>query len=328
MLTLGIETSCDETAVALVENSRVLSGGISSSVHLHAQYGGVIPEIASRYHTEYIYPVMKEALAGAGKDIRDVALVSVTDRPGLPGCLLVGKAFAEAISFAGDIPIVRVDHVMAHVISCFIDENERVPDISDKFPFLGVVVSGGHTNMYLFRSLSDAELLGRTKDDAIGEAFDKVSKILDMGYPGGPIVEKAAERYAEGRSTINEIKFPRALLKDGKDLDFSFSGIKTAVLYYWREAVSSQEEKERVAYSFQEAVIDVVEKKILRAMKACGVKRLAVGGGVINNKVLRTRISSACSRKGYELYLPEPGFCTDNAAMVAVLGELLFSARK
>ncbi|MDP8258647.1 MAG: tRNA (adenosine(37)-N6)-threonylcarbamoyltransferase complex transferase subunit TsaD [Candidatus Aadella gelida] len=330
MITLGVETSCDETAVSLVEDQCVISSEVSSSVHLHSQYGGVVPEIASRFHTEYIYSVLDKALKDAGKTIDEVDLVSVTGEPGLPGSLLVGKVFADAIGMAAKIPVIGVNHVQAHVMSCFINEDNRVDNMAEKYPFLALVVSGGHTSLYVFRSLEDFEEIGRTRDDAIGEAFDKVAKILELGYPGGPIVEKFAAQFAEtGRTTKNDIiDFPRALLKDEGDLDFSFSGIKTAVLYYWRKAQQSEEEKRRVCYSFQEAVFDVLEKKILRAVKMTRVSRIAVGGGVIHNNLLRSRLGSLCRENKCDLFIPENIFCTDNAAMVAVLGENLYRLRQ
>lgn len=321
MITLGIESSCDETAVALVEDGRVLSSEVSSSVHLHAPYGGVIPEIASRYHVEYIYPATKKALKDANKTIEDVDLIAVTQGPGLPGSLLTGVAYAKALSFAGDIPIVGVNHLYAHILSCFLDR-DKPGDAKSKFPFIGMVVSGGHTSMYVCASSNDFEVLSRTLDDAVGEAFDKVAKILDLGYPGGPVVEKRALGY-NGKDVI---AFPRALLKDGKDLNFSFSGIKTAVLYYWRDSAKTEEIKDVICFSFQEAVIDVIISKIKRAFAATGIKRLAAGGGVINNETLRNRICDLCRAEGVELFLPHKEFCSDNAAMIAALGEDVFNS--
>ncbi len=319
MITLGIETSCDETAVALVEDGRVLSSEVSSSVHLHARYGGVVPEIASRFHVEYIYSVLEEALKDARRTIDDVDCVAVTRGPGLPGSLLTGMAFAKAISFAGKIPLVGVNHLHAHILSCFLDEGGRGAP-GDMFPFIGMVVSGGHTSIYVCRGLNDLSVIGRTKDDAVGEAFDKVAKILDLGYPGGPVVEKRAARF----TGAGGIRFPRALLKDEKDLDFSFSGIKTAVFYYWRDCARTEYEKDRICFSFQEAVIDVIDKKIARALRFTGARILAAGGGVINNEALRRRLASRCAEEGVELYLPRREYCADNAAMIAALGEGLF----
>jgi len=319
MLTLGIETSCDETAAALVEDGRVLSSEVSSSVHLHSQYGGVVPEIASRFHVKYIYSVLEKALKDADRDIDDVDLVAVTQGPGLPGSLLVGIAFAKAISCAGKIPLIGVNHVKAHMFSCFLEEKADNA-ATDKFPFIGMVVSGGHTSIYLCRGIKDVVLIGRTRDDAAGEAFDKVAKILDLGYPGGPVVERRAARY-KGE---DDIKFPRALLKDPMDLDFSFSGIKTAVLYYWRSCAKTDTDKDSICFSFQEAIIDVIIGKIIRAVRSTGVKTLAIGGGVINNEALRRRIIGCCGDEGIELFLSRKEYCADNAAMIGALGESLF----
>ena len=321
MKTLGIETSCDETAVAVVEDARVLSSEVSSSVHLHSDYGGVVPEIASRFHTEYIYSVMEKALKDAGSGAGDMDLVAVTEGPGLPGSLLVGIAFAKAISFARDIPIIGVNHLHGHILSCFLGEDSS-GEISDKFPFVGMVVSGGHTSIYMCHSLKKFDIIGRTKDDAVGEAFDKVAKMLDLGYPGGPVVEERASKFTGEDS----IKFPRALLKEETDIDFSFSGLKTAVMYYWKDSEKTEEEKNKICFSFQEAVIDVIDKKIARAMRLSGAKRLAVGGGVINNELLRQRLVKRAEQDGIELYLPGKEYCTDNAAMIAILGERLFNS--
>lgn len=318
MLTLGIETSCDETAASLVEDGRVLSSEVSSSVHLHSRYGGVVPEIASRFHTEYILEVTKKALQDAQRRAGEVDLVAVTQGPGLPGSLLVGIAFAKALSFAKGSPIVGVNHLHAHILSCFLGEDA----VYRAFPFVGAVISGGHTSIYICKSVKDFSSIGRTKDDAVGEAFDKVAKILDLGYPGGPVVEKRALQFSGGES----IKFPRALLSDESDLDFSFSGLKTAVLYYWRDSSKTEEEKNKICFSFQEAVIDVLEKKLTRAVRSSGINRLAVGGGVVNNKALRERLEARFKEEGVELYLPEEAYCTDNAAMIASLGEELFNA--
>ncbi|MBU0683456.1 MAG: tRNA (adenosine(37)-N6)-threonylcarbamoyltransferase complex transferase subunit TsaD, partial [Candidatus Omnitrophica bacterium] len=285
MVTIGIETSCDETAVAVVEDGKVLSSEVSSSVHLHSRYGGVVPEIASRYHVEYIFPVFKKALKNAGKGIKEVNLIAVTREPGLPGSLLVGTAFAKAVSFAAGVPLIGVNHLYAHVLSCFIDSKKNC-EIAGVFPFIGAVVSGGHTNIYWCESLDRFSLIGRTRDDAVGEAFDKVAKILELGYPGGPVVEKRASRFFGKKA----IPFPRALLADKTDLDFSFSGIKTRVMYYWRDSSKTEGEKNKICFSFQEAAVDVIEKKIFRAIKMKKASVLAVGGGVVNNKSLRQKL--------------------------------------
>ena len=318
MITLGIETSCDETAVSLVADGKVLSSEVSSSVHLHAQYGGVVPEIASRFHVEYIFPVFEKALRDAGKNIKDIDLIAVTNRPGLPGSLLVGTAFAKAISYAADVPIIGVDHIKAHMFSPFLNDDQS----DKKFPFLGMVISGGHTSIYNCSGINEHELIGQTRDDAIGEAFDKVAKVLGLGYPGGPVVERRAAEYLPGEV----IAFPRAFLKDEDGVDFSFSGLKTAVLYYWRDAEKTEREKNKVCFSFQEAVAEVLDRKISDAFRITGVRCLVVGGGVVNNKRLCEKMRERCLKEGVELFLPPKEYCSDNAAMVAFFGEKLFKA--
>lgn len=316
MLVLGVETSCDETAAAVVLDGVVLSSEVSSSVHLHADYGGVVPEIASRFHSEYILPVVKKAISDSGHGAEKIGLVAVTNAPGLMGSLLVGLAFAKAFSLAKGIPIIGVNHLRAHIYSCFIDKG----GMKDKFPFIGMVASGGHTSIYLVKGLDDFTVIGRTKDDAVGEAFDKVAKVMGLGYPGGPVVERRAALY-KGESPID---FPRAMLREDKGLDFSFSGIKTAVMYYWKGCSKTESEINRICFSFQEAIIDVIVEKLRRAIGVAGVGRLAVGGGVVNNSALRGRISAMCVRGSVELFMPAQEYCADNAAMVAVIGEELF----
>lgn len=321
MITLGIETSCDETAAAVVESGRVLSNEVSSSVHLHSRYGGVIPEIASRFHVEYIFQVVKKALENAGKTIDEIKLVAVTSRPGLPGSLLIAEAFAKGLSFAIGVPLIKINHLHAHIISCFLKQKpENGIMIEEMFPFLGAVISGGHTSIYLCKGFKDFFLMGRTKDDAAGEAFDKVAKILELGYPGGPIVEKRALDYTDKSDNAN---FPRALLEDKNDLDFSFSGIKTAVMRYWKKSDKTDFEKDKICFSFQEAVIDMIEEKLMRAVDKTGVKKLAIGGGVINNQKIRERLIRRFSEEAVDLFLPRIEYCADNAAMVAALGEAL-----
>lgn len=319
MITLGIETSCDETAVALVEQGRVLSCEVSSSVGLHSFYGGVVPEIASRYHTEYIFSVAAKALEDAGRTARDIGLIAVTVSPGLPGSLLVGIAFARALGFALDVPVMGVDHLIGHLVSCFLKTEER-PGSGERYPFVGVVLSGGHTSIYEVRSARDIDLIGSTRDDAVGEAFDKVAKLLDLGYPGGPEVERLAGKF-RGDDIID---FPRALLRDKDDLDFSFSGIKTAVMYHWKTSEKGIREKERICHSFQRAVTDVIKQKIMRAVRRTGMSKVAAGGGVLNNLVLRTELTELSKTGGLDLYLSPIEYSGDNAAMIASLGEELY----
>jgi len=314
MVTLGIETSCDETAAAVIRNGRILSNIVSSSVSLHEKYGGVIPEIASRFHIEYLSRVTKKALKKAGITFKDLDQVAVTERPGLPGSLLTGKSFAKALSYSLGIPLVGVDHLAAHLYANFLVDSPR----AIRYPFIGAVVSGGHTNIFICRgSFKDLALIGRTRDDAIGEAFDKVAKILDIGYPGGPRIEKYARRVK--KSPIN---FPRTYL-DKDSFDFSLSGLKTAVLYYVKNRKMSRGEISRISWSFQEAIFDVLTEKIVRACKKFSIKEIVLGGGVIANMRLRARLKVVCNALGYKLFYPPPSLCADNAAMVAGLGERL-----
>ncbi|MDD4956714.1 MAG: tRNA (adenosine(37)-N6)-threonylcarbamoyltransferase complex transferase subunit TsaD [Candidatus Omnitrophica bacterium] len=321
MITLGIETSCDETAAAILEDGKVLSSEVSSSVHLHSRYGGVIPEIASRFHTEFICPVFEKALHDAGKRVEDIDRIAVTEGPGLPGSLLVGLAFAKALSFARTLPILGVNHLHGHMAASTIRDGVKLP-LSGIMPFIGVVVSGGHTSIFECRELGKFREIGRTRDDAAGEAFDKVSKILDLGYPGGPLVEEKARGY----DGDDPIPFARPLLKDEESLDFSFSGIKTAALYYWRDSSRSEEEKEKVCFSFQNAIIDTLVEKVYRATRLTGIKRVAVGGGVVNNTLFRQRMTERREKEDVELYLPEKRYCSDNAVMIAAYAEELFDA--
>ncbi|MFH1594402.1 MAG: tRNA (adenosine(37)-N6)-threonylcarbamoyltransferase complex transferase subunit TsaD [Candidatus Omnitrophota bacterium] len=315
MITLGIETSCDETAAAIVHRKRILSSAISSSVPLHEKYGGVIPEIASRFHVEYINRVTKKALKKARRTLRDVELIAVTEEPGLPGSLLVGMSFAKALSSALDIPLIRVNHLLAHIFANFLIGHKA----KISFPFVGVVVSGGHTNIFVCRSFKDIEIIGRTRDDAVGEAFDKVAKIMGIGYPGGPKIERAARLFI-GKG----IDLPRSYLEKDS-FDFSLSGIKTAVLYRTKGRRISGREISRIAWSFQEAVFEVLIERITRACEKFKIDEVLLGGGVISNGRLRTKFERVQRTTGYKFFYPPLSLCLDNAAMVAGLGEELFS---
>lgn len=316
MITLGIETSCDETAVAVVEKRKVLSSIVSSSVHLHSRYGGVVPEIASRHHVEFIGHCLKRALKEARIDFCDIKLVSVTQGPGLASSLLVGISMAKGMSFSLDVPIIGVNHLIAHIWGAFLD-GARV-----KFPFVGFIVSGGHTNLIYFKSVTDFEPLGQTRDDACGESFDKVAKILKLGYPGGPVIEKRARR-----GNHSKINFPRSYL--GDSLDFSFSGIKTSVLYYVKKSGRKRlggSFIDDVAVSFQEAVLDVLVSKAIAASRKKNCRSLIVGGGVSANQRLRQKLFKEAKKYNIRVYFPPLKFCLDNAAMIACLGGELFAA--
>ncbi len=320
-LVLGIETSCDETGAAVTSGRRVLSNIVTSSLHLHKKYGGVVPEIASRYHVEYIVEVVDEALKAAGKKISDIGLVAVTSGPGLVGALLTGISFAKALSYGRRIPVIGVNHVLAHLYSAFLNEGE-IPE----FPFVGLVVSGGHTALFHCRDVDRKSLLGQTQDDAVGEAYDKVAKILGLGYPGGPIIEKTA-RMSDGSAGIS---FPKSYL--GKDsLDFSFSGLKTAVLYYVRKGGLREEGGEKsarmtadVCRAFQEAALDVLVEKTVAACARTKSSSVVVGGGVAANKMLREKLAEAGRFNGFKAFFPEFRYCPDNGAMIGVLGQELY----
>ena len=319
MITVGIETSCDETAVAFTRDGEVLSSEVSSSVHLHSKYGGVIPEIASRFHTEYILPVFTKALFRARVKTSEIGLVAVTKGPGLPGSLFVGLAFAKALALAADIPVIGVDHLKAHIASAFL-EHGGVRKMKEHFPFVAMVISGGHTSTYYCKDILDLELIGRTLDDAAGEAFDYAATIMALGYPGGPVIEKRAALY----KGAEKIVFPMSLMRESPGVDFSFSGIKTAVLYHWRSCPRTETEINKISNSFQDAVIGILIKKAGDALKRKRSDKLVVGGGVINNRALRERLSLWCEKQGIALLMPEKKYSMDNAAMVALLGEALY----
>ena len=316
---LAIESSCDETAAAVIsEDGQILSNVVSSQQELHAAWGGVVPEIASRAHVSRILPCVKSALVQADVATADLAAVAVTSEPGLVGSLLVGLTAAKTLAMSLRIPLVTVNHIDAHIYACGIGRTESI------FPCVGFVVSGGHTNLYSCDSATEFRMIGGTTDDAAGEAFDKVARILGLPYPGGPSVSAAAES-----GDRKSIPMPRPMLKK-PGLDFSFSGLKTAVLYAARglpgESQLKTTPRERVpdlAASFQEAVVDVLVRKAERALKQTRLTRLCVGGGVAANRRLRTRLQQMCDLKGAELLIAAPEYCTDNAAMAAIAWEYL-----
>ncbi len=311
VLILAIESSCDETAASVVKNGReVLSNVIASQIDLHTLYGGVVPEIASRKHIEKINQVIEEALDKAGVMLSDITAIAVTYGPGLVGALLVGVSAAKAISFATGIPLIGVHHIEGHISANFIENKELEP------PFICLVASGGHSHLVVVKDYGEYEIVGRTRDDAAGEAFDKVARAIGLGYPGGPKIDKLAK---EGNP--DAIYFPRAKVGEN-EYDFSFSGLKSAVLNYLNGCQMKGEDicKADVAASFQKAVIEVLVEHSLHAVKEFGYDKFAIAGGVASNSSLRAAFEEACSRQGVTFYHPSPVYCTDNAAMIGVAG--------
>ena len=307
VLILAIESSCDETASAVVKNGReVLSNVISSQIALHTLYGGVVPEIASRKHIEKINEVIQEALGQAGVKLSEIDAIGVTYGPGLVGALLVGVAEAKAISYAAGIPLVGVHHIEGHISANYIACKELEP------PFICLVVSGGHTHLVVVRDYGKYEIIGKTRDDAAGEAFDKVARAIGLGYPGGPKIDRLAK---EGNP--DAIHFPRAKVEDAP-YDFSFSGVKSAVLNYLNGCHMKGEPvvEADVAASFQKAVCDVLVEHAVQAVKDYGIPKLALAGGVASNSALRETMKAACEKEGVSFYYPSPILCTDNAAMI------------
>lgn len=307
MNVLGIETSCDETAASVVQNGKVmLSNVVISSLKKHAQYGGIIPEIASRHHLEFIDAIVRESLEEAKLKLSDINAIAVTSSPGLIGSLLVGTSFARALSLALNKPLIEVDHIKAHLYANFLLEKKP------KLPAIGLIVSGGHTSLYHIVSFKNFKLLGQTLDDAAGEAFDKVARILNLGYPGGPIIDRLAQKSKKK----NIFPFKCATLKNS--FDFSFSGIKTAVLYYVKK--NPHVAVEDVAYAFQESVVTTLVNKCLNACEKTKIKTLLIGGGVAANSYLRAKLSENCEKHHINLFTPPLNLCVDNAAMIAGLG--------
>ncbi|MDO4966581.1 MAG: tRNA (adenosine(37)-N6)-threonylcarbamoyltransferase complex transferase subunit TsaD [Lachnospiraceae bacterium] len=311
VLILAIESSCDETAAAVVKNGRdVLSNVIYSQIDLHTLYGGVVPEIASRKHIEKINQVIEKALSDADVTLNDIDAIAVTYGPGLVGALLVGVSAAKAISFATGIPLVGVHHIEGHISANYIEHKELEPE------FMSLVVSGGHTHLVKVCDYGKYEILGKTRDDAAGEAFDKVARAIGLGYPGGPKIDKVAK---SGNSEA--IVFPKAKV-DGSIYDFSFSGLKSAVLNYLNQAEMRGEKivTEDVAASFQKAVVDVLVEHSMAAVKENGFNKFAIAGGVASNSALREAMKEACKNNNIDFYYPSPIYCTDNAAMIGVAG--------
>lgn len=316
MLTLGIETSCDETAAAVLQDDKVLSSVVSSQINLHKKYGGVVPELASREHLKNLVPIIQQALDQAKFSLQDIGLIAVTYTPGLIGALLVGVSAAKAIAYAQKIPFIGVHHGEGHILAAHIE----YPSIG--YPYIALLVSGGHTALYHVKGLGEYRMLGQTRDDAAGEAYDKVSKLLGLEYPGGPVLDRLAQ---EGNPEA--VKFPRGRLEG---YDFSFSGLKTAV----RNHIALFMSKDRgidpklnikdVAASFQAAVVDTLVEKTLQAAIETKVGKIVVAGGVAANSLLRSKMKEEAEKKGITLYLPGMGLCIDNAAMIGLAGYLHF----
>lgn len=305
-LVLAIETSCDETSVAVVEDgSRMLSNVVSSQIEIHAPFGGVVPEVASRAHLETLEPVLSQAMADAQIRPADLTAVAATNGPGLIGALLVGVTAAKTLALAWDKPYVGVNHLEGHLFAAFLER----PDI--ELPMITMLVSGGHTSIVHVKDRGNYEVVGSTMDDAAGEAFDKVARYLGLGYPGGPVIDRMAQEF-----TGEPIHFPRGLM-DGS-LDFSFSGMKTSVINYVRKHPDTP--NDALAAGFQEAVVDVLVTKCMQAVETYGVKSACLGGGVAANSALRERFAAECAARGVDALVPARQFCTDNAAMIAAAG--------
>jgi len=307
MIVLAIESSCDETSAAVIDGGqKVLSNVVSSQTEIHGKFGGIVPELAARKHMETIIPIIREALLQAGSTLDQVEGLAVTNGPGLIGSLLVGLSAAKAIAYARNLPFVGVNHVEGHLSAIFLEDHGL------QFPFLGLVVSGGHTCLYRVDDLGSYTWLGGTKDDAAGEAFDKVAKLLNLGYPGGPVIDEVS---AGGNPEA--IPFPRAFISKDS-FDFSFSGIKTSVFHYMRKNPHARVED--IAASFQEAIVDVLISKAVQAARTLDLSRIVLSGGVASNTRLRNRLWEEAKMKGLSVSIPSPALCTDNAAMIGVVG--------
>ena len=319
MLLLAIESSCDETAAAvLADGVNLLSSVVDSQIQIHSPYGGIVPELASRRHIETIYPVVNEALKQAGISLNQLDAIAVTQGPGLVGSLLIGMSFAKALAYVRNIPCIGVDHMAGHLLSIFLGEDHP------SFPYIALAASGGHSSIYLVNDPVSYELLGQTRDDAAGEAFDKVAKLLGLGYPGGPIIAETATK-----GDPEAVSFPRAWLEP-ESFDFSFSGVKTAVVNYVNQAIQKEEKFHipDICASFQEAIADVLVEKTLTAAKSTNVSQIVLAGGVAANQRLRALMKSRGAKEKLSVFLPPTQYCTDNAAMIAVAGYHLYQNTK
>jgi N6-L-threonylcarbamoyladenine synthase len=315
MLVLGIETSCDETAASVVKDGKKILSNVVYSQLVHNKYWGVVPELASREHMKTIVPVVRSALDKAKIQMEKIDGVAVTYGPGLVGSLLIGLSFAKALSYSLQIPLIGINHIEGHLFANFLENPQLEP------PFICLVISGGHSNLIYVKNKGEYELLGRTRDDAAGEAFDKVAKVLDLGYPGGPIIDKIS-----GQGKPDFVKFPRAYLEEGS-FDFSFSGLKTAVAIYVSKSAEEKLKRHKtdIATSFQEAIVDVLVKKGIKAALLKKVKNIALAGGVATNSRLRDRLKKEAAKHNLNVLYPSPILCTDNAAMIASAGDFRLS---
>jgi N6-L-threonylcarbamoyladenine synthase len=319
---LGIESSCDDTSAAVLENNKVLANIIAGQ-DVHKRYGGVVPELASRAHQQNIIPVVDAALKAAGITKDQLSAVAFTRGPGLLGSLLVGTSFAKAFTLGLNIPLIEVDHLQAHILSHFIqntDGNKKLPSL----PFLCLTVSGGHTQIVFVKDQQDMEIIGKTIDDAAGEAFDKAAKIMGLPYPGGPVIDKMAK---EGDP--NKFTFPKPRIKD---LDFSFSGLKTSFLYFVRDRLKENpdfidQNKNDLAASIQKTIVEILMEKLAKAAKITGVKDIAIAGGVSANSLVRSRLTEEGEKRGWNVFIPDFQFTTDNAAMIAITGYYKYLAK-
>ncbi|MDG1095410.1 MAG: tRNA (adenosine(37)-N6)-threonylcarbamoyltransferase complex transferase subunit TsaD [Methylophilaceae bacterium] len=316
MLILGIETSCDETGVAIYDSEKGLLGHkLYSQIKLHAKYGGVVPELASRDHINYIIPLIHDLLSDYKINIQNIEAIAYTSGPGLSGALLVGSSVAESLACALGIRSIPIHHLEGHLLAPMLED--RKP----KFPFIALLVSGGHSQLIHVKELGSYKIIGDTLDDAAGEAFDKTAQLLGLGYPGGAALSKLAEK------GLNHFELPRPLLHSN-DLDFSFSGLKTAVLYLVRKQKKlTKEIKADIAYAFEDSITDVLVKKTIQALKQEGLKRVIISGGVGANKTLRNKIIAECNQNEFEYFFPDLTFCTDNGAMIALAGSLRLNMR-
>ena len=314
---LAIESSCDDTSAAVLNNKKVLSNVVATQ-EIHKKYGGVVPELASRAHQQNIVPVVHQALAQANIDKKQLSAIAFTRGPGLMGSLLVGTSFAKSLALGLNIPLIEVNHMQAHILAHFIeDEEQKAP----KFPFLAMTISGGHTQIVLVKDYFDMEILGETLDDAVGEAFDKSAKLLGLPYPGGPLIDKHARIGNE-----NAFKFPKPKVAG---LNFSFSGLKTSILYFIQKK-SKENEKfitqniDDICASIQFTILEILMDKLKLAVSQTGIKHIAIGGGVAANSGIRMRLKEAESELGWQTYIPKFSYCTDNAAMIGIVGYLKF----